>query len=147
MFCLVYKSQSNPLFGYDQIKEMLEKAREFNKENAITGCLLYYERTFLQYLEGNQIDVLKLFDRINADDRHSDVRILCHSHIDERKFKSWDMAYEDLMGENDHLQFLKLLVSSYTAEPIGAIEPNPSSMHFWNAAKRLLEGKESHRIK
>ena len=146
MFCLVYKSESNPLFGYAQINEMLERARDFNKKNEITGCLLYYEGTFLQYLEGNQIVVLKLFDRIQADKRHSGISILCHNHIDERKFKSWDMAYEDLMGENDHLQFLKLLVSSYITEPIGAMEPNPSSMHFWNTAKRLLEGKESQRI-
>ena len=146
MFCLVYKSQSNPLLGYDQINEMLEKARKFNKQNKITGCLLYYESTFLQYLEGNQIDVLKLFDRIKFDNRHSEVNILSHSHIGERKFKSWDMAYEDFMGENDHLQFLKMLVSSYREQPIGPINPDPSSMYFWNTAKRLLEGNESQRI-
>lgn len=147
MYCLVYKSVANSLFGYAQIKEMLERARDFNKVNSITGCLLYYEGTFLQYLEGNQIVVLNLFDRIKVDERHSAVNLLCHSHINERKFTSWDMAYEDLMGENDHLQFLKLLVSSYVAEPIGAMEPNPSSLYFWNTAKRLLESKKSQRIK
>ena len=146
MFCLVYKSEASTSWGYAQIQEMLVKARKFNKANGITGCLLYYDGSFLQYLEGNQISVLNLFDKIQADKRHSAVNLLCHSHISERKFESWHMAFEDLMGENDHLQFLKLLVSSYVAGPISAMEPNPSSLYFWNTAKRLLEGNKSQRI-
>ncbi len=55
---------------------MLEKARENNSRDNITGCLLYYEGEFIQYLEGNQVKVLTLFDKINADKRHKDVTLL-----------------------------------------------------------------------
>ncbi|MGB5817981.1 MAG: BLUF domain-containing protein [Saonia sp.] len=147
MFCLVYRSIANPIFGQIQIEEMLEKARDFNDSNGITGCLLYYDGEFIQYIEGNQVKVLALFDKIKEDERHSQVKVLSHGHIDAREFKGWDMAFENFMGENDHLQFLRLLISSFMENSNNSMEPNPASMFFWKTAKRLLGGKPSPRYK
>lgn len=117
---------------------MLVQARKANKKNDITGCLLFYGSEFVQYLEGKQTAVLRLFDNIQSDDRHHDVELISHSHIKTREFDKWTMAYEDFFGDNDELQFLKLLVSSYFESPSDAVEPNPTSVYFWRTAKRLF---------
>ncbi|MGS0524630.1 BLUF domain-containing protein [Zobellia nedashkovskayae] len=44
MFCLVYTSIANTDFSIKEIQEMLGKAREFNNQNGITGCLLFFQR-------------------------------------------------------------------------------------------------------
>ncbi|GMN06406.1 hypothetical protein MTsPCn5_17950 [Croceitalea sp. MTPC5] len=143
MFCLVYKSVASPAFDKAAICEMLEKAKKSNKKKNITGCLIYYQGEFLQYLEGRQVSVLGLYDKIKLDDRHHDVELISHSHVEEREFENWDMAYEDFFGDNDQLQFLRLLVSSYLESPQKAMDPNPTSGHFWRTAKRLLRANTS----
>ncbi|TAI46659.1 BLUF domain-containing protein [Flagellimonas allohymeniacidonis] len=143
MFCLVYRSTASPSFKKSQITEMLEKARVLNQERDITGCLLYYHGEFLQYLEGNQIKVLSLFDRIKTDPRHTNVEVLSNAEIKKREFHKWEMAYEDFLGDSNELQFLKLLTSSYIETPDEGMEPNPTSLFFWRTAKRLLHAKTS----
>lgn len=147
MFCLVYSSTASPAFGKTQIQEMLEKARAHNRGDNITGCLLYYNGEFLQYLEGNQIKVLQLFDKIKTDPRHQNIQLISHDHIDARQFEKWEMAYEDFLGDNDALQFLKLLVNSYFDDSEKSMDPNPTSKYFWRTAKRLLEGNTSEKYR
>ncbi|MEM1336983.1 MAG: BLUF domain-containing protein [Bacteroidota bacterium] len=144
MFCLVYTSTASPDFDREKIQLMLEKARVFNNSQGITGCLLSYKGEFLQYLEGNQVKVLALFDKIQKDRRHSDIELISHGTIRSREFTKWDMAYEDFHGDNDTLQFLKLLVSSYLTPSEKALDPNPTSEYFWRTAKRLLAMKATH---
>jgi len=141
MFCLVYRSKANPVFGSLQIKEMLEKARKYNKNRSITGCLLLYNGNFIQYLEGNQIQVLALFDKIKNDIRHSEINLLSHDIIEEREFEDWKMAFEFLSNENSQLQYLKLLVSSFFENSASSLTPNPTSLRFWRATKLLLQTK------
>ncbi len=143
MFNLVYRSKANPVFNQSQILEMLESARNSNKEKGITGCLLYYQGEFIQYLEGNQIRVLQLFDKIKEDSRHSDVQVLSHGHIEFREFDKWEMAYENFLGTNHQLQYLILLLSSYMDNPQKAMSLNPTSNSFWNAVSKLLKAKST----
>ncbi len=146
MFNLVYRSRASAHFGQTQILEMLEQARNFNKKSNVTGCLLYFQGEFLQYLEGDQVKVLRLFDQIKADDRHSQVELLSHSYIYAREFGDWEMAYENFMGSNHQLQYLKLLVESYLENPDRALNPNPTSKSFWIAARQLLKSKSPHQM-
>lgn len=146
MFSLVYRSVATPVFGRSQIQEMLEKARQFNQKNKITGCLLYYQGEFIQYIEGSQVKVLKLFDKIQRDDRHTEVEILSHSHIEGREFEEWHMAYEDFARDNDDLQFLRLLTGSFVDSDTKTLDPNPTSTYFWRTAKRLLNAYSSQRL-
>ena len=117
---------------------MLEHARDFNSSNNITGCLLFHHEVFLQYIEGDKEKVLTLFENIKKDERHSEVLLLSTSHIYSREFDSWNMAYENFLGANHQLEYLKLLISSYIEVPNTAISPNPTSKSFWTAAKKLL---------
>ena len=141
MFSLVYRSKASSSFSGSAVTEMLKKARAYNQSEGITGCLLYYKDEFIQYLEGNQFKVLRLFDKISEDRRHSDIALLSYAETDKRNFDKWEMAYEDLHGENDQLQFIKLLVSSYVDDAINPMDPNPTSVKFWKTVRSLLDGK------
>ncbi len=117
---------------------MLEKARDNNSRDSITGCLLYYEGEFIQYLEGNQIKVLNLFDKIKEDKRHKDVTILAYGVADTREFKDWEMAYADFFGDNDQINYFKLLIGSYKENPDSNAHLNPSVNAFWIAVRENL---------
>ena len=138
MFCLVYRSTAQLAFKTVDVKEMLEKARISNSRDNITGCLLYYDDEFIQYLEGNKIKVLNLFDKIKADKRHKDISILAYGITDSREFKDWEMAYADYFGDNDQINYFRLLLDSYEEKEDSSIHPNPSFNAFWIAVRENL---------
>tara|TARA_R110002051_G_scaffold322938_2_gene415055 strand:- start:1999 stop:2430 length:432 start_codon:yes stop_codon:yes gene_type:complete len=139
----VYKSKAISDLSLAQIEGLLEKARLFNSANNISGCLLYYEGEFIQYIEGNQIKVLKLFDRISLDKRHTKVQLLSHGLIEKREFKNWSMAFKNVQGQNDQLQYIELLVDSFLAKDSPMQGPNPTSKKFWETTKGLLDYNKS----
>lgn len=84
-----------PNKSFDQeIKNILEVARIYNKKNHITGALLFNSGHFAQVLEGSENIVEELFERIQADSRHSDCVVLCCKSTTTRSFDQWSMAYE-----------------------------------------------------
>ena len=142
MFCIIYKSTINPEIEQSKVFDLLKKAKKFNRENNITGCLLYYNSTFVQYIEGDKAIVTDLFDRIKKDHRHSNVDLLSCEHIYNRKFKDWGMAYESFINPNYRLAYLKLLVSCYVEDTNTYEHLNPTTNNFWIVAKTLLENQK-----
>ena len=142
-FYLIYISTMNQDFGEAQMGDMLEGFRSWNNENDITGCLLRYEGRFLHYLEGNQVEVLRLFDKIKEDGRHSGVDILSHGDITVREFGPYALAYENFRRSDHRIEFLGLLIGSFIDAPERSLDPNPSSKRFWTATKKLLDPKFS----
>ena len=138
MFCLIYRSVAKPSFKSSDVQKMLDKARIHNRELGITGCLLYYNGEFIQYLEGNQVKVLELYDKIKKDKRHTDIELISYGERESREFEKWEMAYEDFFGENDQITYLKLLVSSYFDEPGKQANLHPASRPFWSTVSKLL---------
>ena len=143
MFSLVYKSVENPGFGIEQIQEMLKKAKAYNHANGITGCLLYHEGEFIQYLEGNQIRVLNLFDKIKQDPRHHKVELLSYEEREKREFEQWDMAFENLYGENEHITHLRLLVSEFY-DSKGPDNGRASKEVFWKTVRNTLMARHAN---
>jgi hypothetical protein len=145
MCCLVYQSLASPYLHQGEIEALLEKSRTFNALHAITGCLLFTQGVFLQYLEGNQLHVLSLFDRIKEDKRHSQVRLLTHGNVEKREFRDWGMAYENLYGDNALINYLKLVVNTFLQEPDNKVSPNPTSLKFWENVSALLNNPNNDR--
>lgn len=139
MFCLIYRSVAIPSFKQSDIHEMLQKARANNEKLGITGCLLYYNGEFIQYLEGSQIRVLELYDKIKKDKKHKDIELIAYNERDSREFDQWEMAYEDFFGENDQITYLKLLVSAYLDNPDQTANLHPASIPFWHTVSKLLK--------
>ena len=46
----------------------------------------------MQYLEGNQKQIIGLYDKIKEDDRHKGAVLLINTPIKERSFPSWQMG-------------------------------------------------------
>lgn len=139
MFCLVYRSVALQSFKKDELNELLHKARANNSRDGITGCLLFYEGEFIQYIEGNQLKVLNLFDKINKDNRHESITLLAHGERDSREFNNWEMAYEDFFGDNDQINYLRLLIHTFKENAHSSIHPDPSANAFWKAVRENLE--------
>ena len=85
---LSYCSTSNNTITQIDINNILNTANTFNKENNITGCLLYYKNEFVQWLEGEKSILLDLFKLIKKDDLHNHVIRLLSSNKDKQDFGS-----------------------------------------------------------
>ena len=145
MFSLVYRSVAKPGFTLDQIQEMLVKAKDYNHRQGITGCLLYHKGEFIQYLEGNQYKVLTLFDKIKADSRHKNVELLSFEERDQRTFDNWDMAYENFFGENDQINYLKLMVDEFLNNGGEEQSKDPAKTVFWETVGSVLHSRTAIR--
>lgn len=66
-------------------------ARAYNEKQGITGILCYGNGQFLQCIEGKKSQVLALQERIFADKRHKNVKVLLLQAISERSFFDWRM--------------------------------------------------------
>ena len=112
MFRLVYISTATREFTNDDLEELLEKSRLNNSKVNITGLLIVKGRTFIQCLEGDEKDVLYIYDKIKADDRHKDLIELIEEDCDERYFPNWDMGYKNIKNltniESDKIKDLDI---------------------------------------
>lgn len=93
MYTLAYESIANNNINEGVMDELLNGARCNNALKDITGCLIYYDGTFVQLLEGEKQTVLELYGKIKLDDRHHDVHMFSQDDIQSRMFPDWGMAY------------------------------------------------------
>ncbi len=139
MYELTYHSAARKNLNANDIENILEKARNFNSQNEITGCLLFHNNQFIQILEGEKTKLLELYNSIKKDDRHSNVMLLAQDEKQERIFSNWSMAYHQL-SENDNINIDKLMfVNNFTTLAELIDKPTKASRLFWLMAKQLLE--------
>jgi Sensors of blue-light using FAD len=89
---LIYFSMKQDL-GPGGIESILDRSREQNLKNDVTGVLLFNQDYFLQLLEGSREQVTSTFCRVAADPRHGTVTLISVQDIDERDFPDWNMGY------------------------------------------------------
>jgi hypothetical protein len=96
MYHLVYISYAEHPFSDLELVELLQKARGNNKQQRITGILLYAQQRFIQVLEGEEGDVRDLFERIAGDERHRKVTVVLEGSHTQRMFDNWSMGFKSL---------------------------------------------------
>lgn len=94
VYRLMYMSSAHHDMSDAELEKILATARAFNPTQGITGLLLYVERQFLQYLEGDERAVEALYKSIEKDPRHSGVMRLFSGDYDRRIFGDWSMGFE-----------------------------------------------------
>ena len=99
MIQLAYLSSTKTLLPADEIEDILVTSRRNNGLQDITGMLLYKNGNVLQLLEGEREEVLKLFHKIEKDERHHGIIRLYEKHITTREFPEWTMGFHDLNAE------------------------------------------------
>jgi Sensors of blue-light using FAD len=94
------------------LSAILRTSRANNPKAGVTGVLCCSHGIFMQSLEGGRSVVSKLFQKIAADPRHSDVVLLSYEEISERRFAGWTMGQVNVSRLNPGL----MLKYSETAE-------------------------------
>ena len=93
---LVYRSDSciphGDVAGLDAIFRI--SIRNNTRED-ITGALALPDGKFVQCLEGAELSLNRVMDRIRADARHENVAVLGEWPIEARLFRGWAMARPD----------------------------------------------------
>lgn len=100
LYCLVYTSVSSQELSDDELKELLKKAREKNKNLNITGMLLHMDPFFIQVLEGEEVTVIDAYNRIKEDPRHHKVSLIYKKQIKERCFSDWTMGFNKVSDDD-----------------------------------------------
>ena len=100
IFHLCYVSTETEHFTQEDLVALLGVARAANTEHYVTGLLLYREGSFYQLLEGKQAAVNHIFEVIQQDPRHKEVRVLFSGETETREFSDWRMGFLNLDGVN-----------------------------------------------
>ena len=138
MYTLTYESTAAGNPTEKDLEQLLIEARVNNINNDITGCLIYYNGGFIQILEGEKDAVLKLYDKIKKDNRHTDVHLFSDNDITERTFTNWGMSYfiydENAKNkpEQERLKTNVLLLSELSEQTSTTV------LLFWRRIKLLL---------
>lgn len=93
---VAYVSGETEPFDDGRLADLLTQSRRSNHANGLTGMLLHRRGRFFQVLEGPADAVDALLDRIRADGRHRDLRVLLREQIDARRFDEWTMGFEPI---------------------------------------------------
>lgn len=75
------------------ITSILAKSQANNRRAGVTGALMFNAGCFAQVLEGPRTAVEDTFERIQQDERHSDVSLLAFDAADARAFQNWSMGF------------------------------------------------------
>lgn len=100
---LMYASRAVPTVDQDELLAILRQCNANNPGSGITGLLCYSEGVFIQALEGGRSAVNRLYNRLAADPRHTDVTLLSYEEIDERRFAGWTMGQVNMERLNPAL--------------------------------------------
>lgn len=95
---LIYVSAAKPSVEDGDIQDILTVAEQKNREEGLTGALIYSGSIFVQMLEGSRMGLDAIMQRITNDDRHSAVIVLARDDIEQRQFSDWSMAYQSMKG-------------------------------------------------
>ena len=140
---LIYRSRP---FGFDtsMLAGILMTARRNNRRDGITGALICREDIYLQLVEGPAGPIEALYARIQADDRHLDVRLLLRDDVVDPMFPGWAM----LDDEAPSLFWSAIAVANCAIEAAGPVAlreafarlPSrlPSEQGCWPLRKREL---------
>jgi hypothetical protein len=109
---LMYASRAAANVQPDGLAAILRQSKHNNPTQGITGLLCCSGGVFLQALEGGRLQVNRLYNRIAADPRHTDVCLLSYEEIEERRFAGWAMGQVNMQRLNPAL----LLKYSATAQ-------------------------------
>ena len=100
MFHLIYTSYAVKPFLSTELIDLLNQARIYNKENGITGMLIYRNAKFMQVLEGEKTSVERIYYKIYKDRRHKRVVRVVEGGSEDRIFKNWSMGFKNLTGDD-----------------------------------------------
>lgn len=93
LYSLVYTSTASRPLSKSDLEHILRKARERNLEEDVTGLLLFTDGKFMQYLEGPQRSVIKIFELIKKSRLHEQIVEVSRHSLTKREYGDWSMGF------------------------------------------------------
>ena len=140
-FYLIYTSQPRAEMTPEMLTEIAKSSARNNKKRQITGMLLCIENKYLQYLEGDEKNVLELFEKIKLDGRHHGITKWIQGNADKRIFGDWSMA--SWMLSKDELESLPVLreMNDFLSK---STKPQASAGKFIEMMRNILDNWIAH---
>jgi hypothetical protein len=91
---LTYVSEPAQNMSFLGLMRLLYHSYSNNKALGITGALIYENNQFGQVIEGFEKDIEALWQKIQKDARHKNVRLIEAKPISERSFSKWTMVFQ-----------------------------------------------------
>jgi Sensors of blue-light using FAD len=117
---VIYVSAASPDISEHDTVKFLNEARKANRQNDVSGLMLYMGGCFLLLLEGEAAKVDIASSAIFSDER--EMRLILREPIAEREFPEWIMGFETV----EPLEAARLLGEPllFNSARIARIEPN-----------------------
>ncbi|CAM3738484.1 BLUF domain-containing protein [Paracidovorax anthurii] len=96
LYEVLYVSTLAPGEPLSAVAAIAARARPANAERHITGLLVFDGQRFCQQLEGPRKPLLALLERIRLDPRHTQMEVLHHSPLAQRRFHRFSLAFSTL---------------------------------------------------
>ena len=90
---VIYVSRAQAELSPAAIADIRVRSRVHNKQDDLTGVLLYTDGIFVQALEGPPERLGATLERIARDDRHAGMHIIRQVSVAGRLFPDWAMAF------------------------------------------------------
>lgn len=94
LWALAYVSKARKMLRAEEIAHLLGAARERNRQLGITGALLYFDESFMQYIEGPRSRLELVYRIIRRDPLHTGIIKLLKREVTERVFPDWHMSFD-----------------------------------------------------
>lgn len=138
MIELIYYSIASTSLSKEDVYNILEVSQKNNLQKNITGCMLYYNDAFIQILEGDAEAIEVLYSKIEADQRHYNIRQVYRDEKKERLFKDWSMAFYDLDKNDDPKKDKLIFRENFKEISLQTDQSSMASQLFWDISREII---------
>ncbi len=93
MLQIVYRSTLTPQCTRDDVQRIRQKSEQNNPRLGLTGLLLIYGRNVVSLVEGEDVIVLDMLERVASDKRHRDLTVMREAAVQGPRFTSWTFSW------------------------------------------------------
>lgn len=91
---LIYVSEPAQEMSFLGLMRLLYHSHLRNTSMGITGALIFENNLFGQVIEGPNTQIEDLWEKIQKDTRHKNIRLIGSRPIERRSFSKWTMVFQ-----------------------------------------------------
>jgi hypothetical protein len=91
---LTYVSEPAQEMSFLGLMRLLYRSYLRNTSAGVTGALIFENNRFGQVIEGPKAQIEDLWERIQKDTRHKNIRLLESKPVEHRSFSKWTMVFQ-----------------------------------------------------
>ena len=106
---MCYISEHTSDLTHMEVSALLKKSQKYNVAHGINGVLISASNRFFQILEGEEKEINALFERIQADARHTNIIKLFNAKVNRPFFSSYNSSFRVGLGSEEITEINKYL--------------------------------------